>query len=69
MIKPRTAARLLLGAGILLLVGAILPLRRGELVSVALLLLAGAFIVLAPIVAKKDAGSADSKPLNGRGDS
>jgi hypothetical protein len=62
MMKPRTVAWMLLAAGILFLVGAILPLRRGESVNVALLLLAGAFIVLAPIVAKRAGGSADSRP-------
>ena len=62
MMKPKTAAWMLLAAGVLFLVGAILPLRRGESVNVALLLLAGAFIALAPIVAKKARGSADSKP-------
>lgn len=61
MMKPKTIAWLFLAAGILFLVAAILPLRRGEPVNVALLLLAGAFIVLAPVVAKK-AGSTDSHP-------
>ena len=59
--KPKTVAWLLLTAGILFLVAAILPLRRGESVNVALLLLAGACIVLAPIVAKK-ASFTDSDP-------
>ena len=59
--KPKTVAWLFLAAGILSLAGAILPLRRGESVNVALLLLAGAFIVLAPIVAKKP-GSGKSNP-------
>lgn len=62
MMKPKTTAWMLLAAGILFLVGAILPLRRGESVNVALLLLGGAFIVLAPIVAKKAGGSTDSEP-------
>lgn len=61
MMKPKIVARLSLAAGILFLVAAILPLRRGESVNVAFLLLAGAFIVLAPIVARK-AASSDSQP-------
>lgn len=61
MMRPKTIAWLFLAAGILFLAGAVLPLRRGESVNVALLLLAGAFIVLAPIVAKK-VGSGNSKP-------
>ena len=62
MMKPKTVAWMLLAAGILLLVGAILPLRRGESVNLAMLLLASAFIVLAPIVAKKAGGSTGLKP-------
>ena len=61
IVKPRTAAWGLLAVGILVLAAAVFPLTRGGSVSVALLLLAGALIVLAPIVAKK-ADSADSGP-------
>jgi len=61
-VKPKTVAWILLVAGILFLVAAILPLRRGESVNVALLLLAGVLIVLAPILAKKAGASPDSKP-------
>lgn len=62
MMKPKTVAWMLFAAGVLFLVGAILPLRCGESVGLALLLLAGAFIVLAPIVAKKAGGSTGLKP-------
>ena len=61
IVKPRTAAWGLLVVGILVLAAAVFPLTRGGSVNVALLLLAGALIVLAPIVAKK-AGSAGSGP-------
>jgi threonine/homoserine efflux transporter RhtA len=56
---------MLLAAGIVFLMVSILPLRRGDPVNVALLLLAGALIVLAPIVVKRAAGSTDSKPPAG----
>jgi hypothetical protein len=51
--KPKTVATLFLAGGMLFLIAAILPLRRGESVNVARLLVAGALVVLAPIVAKK----------------
>ncbi len=69
MMKPKAVAWLFLAAGMLFLVSAVLPLRRGESVRVSLLLLAGAFVVLAPIVASKADGSTDSRPPNGRPDS
>ncbi len=59
--KTKTAARILLAAGVLVLGAAIFPLTRGGSVNVALLLLAGAVIVLGPLVAKT-IGSADSTP-------
>lgn len=61
-VKPKTIAWILLVAGILFLVAAVLPLRRGESVNVAFLLLAGALIVLSPVLAKRVGASPDSKP-------
>ena len=51
--KPKTAALALLVAGILFLAAAVFPLTRGRSVNVAFLLLAGALIVLAPIVRRR----------------
>lgn len=59
--KPKTAALALLAAGILFLAAAIFPLTRGGSINVAFLLLAGALIVLAPIVRRR-MGATDSNP-------
>ena len=59
--KPKTAGLLMLIGGVLVLGGAIWPLTRGGSVNFPLLVVAGALIVLAPVVAKK-AGSSNNNP-------
>lgn len=59
--KPKSAALAFLAVGILLLAAAVFPLTRGGSVNFPFLLLAGVFIVLAPIAARRT-GSKDSHP-------
>lgn len=59
--KPKSAALALLAVGIVFLAAAVFPLTRGGSVSLPFLLLAGVFIVLAPIAARM-IGSTDSHP-------
>ena len=59
--KPKTAAVVLLATGILFLGAAVFPLTRGGSVNTAFLLIAGALIVIAPVVRRK-LGATDSKP-------
>lgn len=61
MMKPKTAARVLLAAGVLFLGAAVFPLTRGGSVNTAFLLIAGALVVIAPVV-RRTLEAPDSKP-------
>ncbi len=62
MTKPKVAALGLLAAGILFLAAAVFPLTRGGSVNVSFLLLAGVFIILAPVAARRRSATNPNPP-------